>query len=114
MFIGIDFGLNASHTWKRREKGVITLIATRDKTFSKFYAQNEILECKKNYLLTIKECLLSSLALNLFLGSYCNIPFKKETTSFDKFVGTLYDPSSTFSTNSFILKASKAEFPISI
>jgi len=32
MFIGIDFGLNASHTWKRREKGVITLIATRDKT----------------------------------------------------------------------------------
>ena len=38
MFIGIDFGLNASHTWKRREKGVITMIATKDKTYSKFYA----------------------------------------------------------------------------
>ena len=55
MFIGIDFGLNASHTWKRREKGVISLIATRDKTFSKFYAQNEILECKGNYILSIQE-----------------------------------------------------------
>ena len=55
MFIGIDFGLNASHTWKRREKGVITMIATKDKSFSKFYAQNEILECKKNYILKIQE-----------------------------------------------------------
>ena len=56
MFIGIDFGLNASHTWKRRENGVISMVATRDKTFSKFYAQNEILKCKENnYLLTLQE-----------------------------------------------------------
>ena len=55
MFIGIDFGLNASHTWKRREKGVITMIATRDKCYSKFYAQNEILKCNKNYILSIQE-----------------------------------------------------------
>ena len=34
MFIGIDFGLNASHTWKRGENGVISMVATRDKTFS--------------------------------------------------------------------------------
>ena len=67
MFIGIDFGLNASHTWKRREKGVITLIATRDKTFSKFYAQNEILECKSNYLLNIKE----------YISSFINSAIKK-------------------------------------
>jgi len=59
MFIGIDFGLNASHTWKKGEKGVITMIATRDKFYSKFYAQNEILECKKNYLLSIKEYIYS-------------------------------------------------------
>ena len=67
MFIGIDFGLNASHTWKRREKGVITLVATRDKTFSKFYAQNEILECKANYLLSIKE----------YISSFINSAIKK-------------------------------------
>ena len=56
MFIGIDFGLNASHTWKRRQQGVMSMVATKDKYYSKFYAQNEILQCKeKNYVLTIQE-----------------------------------------------------------
>ena len=57
MFIGIDFGLNASHTWKKREKGVITMIATKDKYFSNFYAQNEIINCKKQseYILSIQK-----------------------------------------------------------
>ena len=59
MFIGIDFGLNASHTWKRKEKGVITMIATKDKTYSKIYAQNEILDCKKNYILSIHDYISS-------------------------------------------------------
>ena len=59
MFIGIDFGLNASHTWKRKEKGVITMIATKDKTYSKFYDQNEILDCKKNYILSIHDYISS-------------------------------------------------------
>ena len=55
MFIGLDFGLNSSHVWKKREKGVITMVATKDKNFSKFYPQNEIINCgKKNeYILTI-------------------------------------------------------------
>ena len=60
MFIGIDFGLNASHTWKKREKGVITMISTKDKTYSKFYVQNEILECNKNdYILKIQDYISS-------------------------------------------------------
>ena len=60
MFIGIDFGLNASHTWKKREKGVITMISTKDRTYSKFYVQNEILECKEDdYILKIQEYISS-------------------------------------------------------
>ena len=57
MLIAIDFGLNASHTWKKREKGVITMIATKDKYFSNFYAQNEIINCKKEgeYILSIQQ-----------------------------------------------------------
>ena len=56
MFIGIDFGINASHTWKKRQQGAMTMVATKDKYFSKFYAQNEIIKCKdKNYILSIQE-----------------------------------------------------------
>ena len=55
MFIGIDFGLNASHTWQKREKGVMTMVATKDKYYSKFYSINEIIDCKKDYILSIQE-----------------------------------------------------------
>ena len=57
MFIGIDFGLNASHTWKRREEGVISMVATKDKYFSKLYPQNEIIKCKKedDYIVSLHE-----------------------------------------------------------
>ena len=56
IFVGINFGLNASHTWKRGEKGVITMVATKDKYFSKFCTFNEIIDCKsKNYILAIQE-----------------------------------------------------------
>ena len=56
IFVGINFGLNASHTWKRGEKGVITMVATKDKYFSKFCTFNEIINCKeKNYILVIQE-----------------------------------------------------------
>ena len=57
MFIGIDFGFNSSHTWQKREQGVITMVATKDKYFSKFYPQNEVIKCKKesDYLLSIHE-----------------------------------------------------------
>ena len=55
MFVGIDFGLNASHTWQKREKGVMTMVATKDKYFSKFYSTNEIINCKKDYILSIQE-----------------------------------------------------------
>lgn len=58
IFAGINFGLNASHTWKRGEKGVITMVGTRDKYFSKFYTYNGIIDCKsKNYILKIQECI---------------------------------------------------------
>ena len=58
MFIGIDFGLNASHTWKKRQQGVMTMVATKDRYYSKFYAQNEILKCNEDdddYILSIQE-----------------------------------------------------------
>ena len=58
VFIGIDFGLNAAHTWNKREKGVMTMIATRDKYYSKFYAKNEIINCKNikvDYILALQE-----------------------------------------------------------
>ena len=56
MFIAIDFGLNASHTWKKRQQGVMTMVSTKDKYYSKFCAQNEILKFKEDqYILSIQE-----------------------------------------------------------
>jgi len=67
IFVGINFGLNSSHTWERGEKGAITMVATKDKYFSKFCTFNEIINCKdKNYILEIQE-LISQFIDNLIL-----------------------------------------------
>ena len=67
IFVGINFGLNASHTWERGEKGAITMVATKDKYFSKFCTFNEIIDCKdKNYILVIQE-IISNFIDNLIL-----------------------------------------------
>ena len=56
MFIGIDFGLNSSHTWDKRKKGAMTMVATRDKYYSQFFSRNVIIDCKnKDYILSIQE-----------------------------------------------------------
>ena len=56
MFIGIDFGLNSSHTWEKRKKGAMAMVATRDKYYSKFFSRNVIIDCqKKDYNLSIQE-----------------------------------------------------------
>jgi hypothetical protein len=56
MFIGIDFGLNSSHTWEKRKKGAMTMVATRDKYFSQFFSRNVIIDCQnKDYILSIQE-----------------------------------------------------------
>ena len=80
-----------------------------------FFGIKFVLILVKSFIFLIKKaCLFSSFALNLLFGSYWSIAFKNETVSFDKSEGTLYVPSSTFETNSFILYASNALFPISI
>ena len=56
MFIGIDFGLNSSHTWDKRKKGAMTMVATRDKYYSQFFSRNVIIDCEnKDYILSIQE-----------------------------------------------------------
>jgi hypothetical protein len=56
MFIGIDFGLNSSHTWDKRKNGAMTMVATRDKYYSQFFSRNVIIDCEnKDYILSIQE-----------------------------------------------------------
>lgn len=55
MMIGIDFGLNSTHLWQRWKKGGMTMVATIDSKFSKFYAQNEIINIDEKYNITLQE-----------------------------------------------------------